>query len=163
MKKLLSNALLVLVLTTLYVGYAGRLSVFTIVSGLLVSTGLVLLLSKTGALFAPSFKLPYLVRYAWRFALVEIKEHLELSKIILRGASKIKPGFIEIPVSLESKTALAVIALTITNTPGTIAVDVDPGRKTMLVHWVDIKTEDPVEASRIILGVFERLAEKIFG
>jgi multicomponent Na+:H+ antiporter subunit E len=33
----------------------------------------------------------------------------------------------------------------------------------LLVHWLDVETTNPDEATRIIAGPFERHLEKVFG
>ncbi|MEM1628546.1 MAG: Na+/H+ antiporter subunit E [Desulfurococcaceae archaeon] len=162
MRKLLSNILLTLILMGIYIAYTGKITSITLITGFAISLTISTLLAKSDAANILGPKMFYLFKYIYHFIITEIKEHLEMARIIL-GRRTIKPGLVEIPVKAESNTALALLALTITNTPGTIAVHVNTEKKTMIIHWIDVKSEDIGEAAKMILGEFEHLAKKIFG
>jgi multicomponent Na+:H+ antiporter subunit E len=53
------------------------------------------------------------------------------------------------------------LANSIALTPGSLVLDLDGD--TLTVHWLDVKTTDPEEATRIIVGPFEADLEKTFG
>ncbi|RLG77421.1 MAG: cation:proton antiporter, partial [Thermoprotei archaeon] len=58
--------------------------------------------------------------------------------------------------------AMTTIANSITNTPGTVVVDVDPVERNFYVHWIDVKTTEPEEARLRISNVFEKYAWRVF-
>lgn len=164
----LYNALIGLITFTLiYIAYTGRFDALSITSALIVSTIITYYLY-TGRSFQERMPLDFhrmlsLFKYLYLFILAELREHAELSKIILSKNLKIAPGVIDVPFDLTSEVAISLVALTITNTPGTIAVDLNLDKKVMSVHWINIKTAEPVKARQMILGEFETLAKRIFG
>lgn len=163
MKRLLSKIFIVLTLLAIYIAYTGRVNTLTISTGLLVSIAVVIVLEKIKMTRIPGMKIYRFLQYVYYFMIVEIKEHIEVAKIILKPGIVIRPGFIEIPLKVESEVSIAILALSITNTPGTIAVDVNKSKKTMIVHWIDIKSENRIEAANMILGKLEDIAKEVFG
>lgn len=166
MGRSLSILALSLVLLVVYTAYTGRISSITLITGLAISLIISLFLAEERVIevFNPKSlsKTPYLLKYLHRFLIMEIKEHVEVARIVLSTKTRIRPGLVEIPIEAESDTAMAILALTITNTPGTIAVHLDVNKKTMLVHWIDIKTDDPLKAKEIIVGELEHLTKEVF-
>ena len=71
----------------------------------------------------------------------------------------IRPGIVEIKTSLKSDLAKVALANSITLTPGTFTLDILGDR--LLIHWINVKTENIDEASRIIAGRFERYIKLI--
>ena len=60
--------------------------------------------------------------------------------------------FADVPIALANSIAL---------TPGSLVMDIEGD--TLFVHWLDVQTTDPDEATRIIAGPFEKHLEKVFG
>lgn len=154
----------ILVATTIflvYLAYSGNVSTFTLFTGVLASSSLLLYLRRY-RLLEGSIDLRELVRamntllkYLVVFTIVVLKEHIEVTKIIYSKRPAIKPGLVKIPLKLRNKKLVAFLALTITNTPGTIVVDVDWENWYIYVHCLDIKTEDIEELSKMITRRFE--------
>jgi multicomponent Na+:H+ antiporter subunit E len=55
-------------------------------------------------------------------------------------------GFVRVPIGERSERGLAVSALTITLSPGSVLIDVDPERGEMLFHEIDASDPDAVRA-----------------
>ena len=72
----------------------------------------------------------------------------------------IKPGIIIIKTSLKQDLAKLILANSITLTPGTFTLDIEDDR--ILIHWINVKTEDTDEATRIIGERFEKYLKIIF-
>ena len=73
----------------------------------------------------------------------------------------IHPGIVKIKTSLKSDSAITALANSITLTPGTLTVDVtDDGY--LYVHWINVKSSDVEEASKLIARKFEYFIERIF-
>lgn len=72
----------------------------------------------------------------------------------------INPGVVRIRTGLKSRFARAVLANSITLTPGTVTIDVK--RDTLLVHWLCLETSDPKKAGRLIKGNYEKRLRRIF-
>lgn len=49
-----------------------------------------------------------------------------------------RPGFIEIPLELRDRNALAILAIVITATPGTAWIDLDRVRNVLTLHAFDL-------------------------
>ncbi len=73
----------------------------------------------------------------------------------------IKPGIIKIKTNLKTKSGITALANSITLTPGTLTVDLtDDGF--LYIHWINVKSTDVEEATKLIAGRFEYFLEKIF-
>jgi len=72
----------------------------------------------------------------------------------------IKPGIVVIKTSLKSDIAKMILANSITLTPGTFTLDVIGDE--LLVHWINVKTEDIDEATNMIGQRFEKYLRVIF-
>ena len=73
---------------------------------------------------------------------------------------KIKPGMVKIKTSLKSRFAQALLANSITLTPGTVCIDLEDD--CLLVHWLSVKTTDTHQAAKMIKGRFETQLGRIF-
>ncbi|TPP03967.1 Na+/H+ antiporter subunit E [Rhizobium glycinendophyticum] len=72
-----------------------------------------------------------------------IRSNLAVALLILRGKrQKHTSGFISIPLRIEHPTALAVMAVILTSTPGSAWLAYDGRRKTVLIHVLDLIDED---------------------
>ncbi len=105
----------------------------------------------------------HLVAYALHYFFIdEVKAHLDVARRILSPSMPINPGIVRVPYEVVSDYAITAVANSITNTPGTVVVDIDTERKVMYVHWIDVKTTKPSEARKHISETFERFAKKVF-
>jgi len=66
-----------------------------------------------------------------------------------------------IKTRLTSDIAKMILANSITLTPGTFTLDVVGDR--LLIHWINVQTDDIDEASRLIGEKFERYLRVVFG
>lgn len=71
-----------------------------------------------------------------------------------------RSGFVEIRLDLHDETALAVLAIVVTATPGTAWLDYRPATGVLLLHVFDLVDED--EWRRIIKDRYESLLMEIF-
>ncbi|MFH1826025.1 MAG: Na+/H+ antiporter subunit E [bacterium] len=74
--------------------------------------------------------------------------------------NKIEPGLINIKTNLKSKFARAMLANSITLTPGTVTVDLHDDN--LLVHWLNAETTNSQLAANRIKGRFETQLKRIF-
>ncbi|WP_448577176.1 Na+/H+ antiporter subunit E [Thermosphaera sp.] len=162
------NALIVAVIAFItYVVFSGSISPYDLITGLIVSltTGVIFstitltnprkaLDPKRWALFAI---------YALRYLIIdETKAHVDVIKRILHPKTPVNPAIVKVPFNVSTDYAITAIANSITNTPGTVVVDVDEKEKAFYVHWIDAKTIEPEKAREAISSVFEKYAGKIF-
>ncbi len=150
-----------------YIVFSGSVKPYDLVTGIVsaVIVGLItanLVIAKPGKALNP-------IRWAWTIAyavyyffIAEVRAHIDVMKRIVSPSMPINPGIVRVPINVETDYALTTVANSITNTPGTVTVDVDRERGYLYVHWIDVKTTDPEEAKRYISQVFERFAKRIF-
>ncbi len=78
--------------------------------------------------------------------------------------SKIKPGIVKVPVDLESEYAQAMLANSITLTPGTITLDMveEKGKLYYYIHWINVAETEPAKAGDAIKGTMEKWIRRIW-
>jgi multicomponent Na+:H+ antiporter subunit E len=103
----------------------------------------------------------YIAKFVTFFIKIEIVEHLKVAKVILSKKISINPAIVKIPTILRSDTALTIVALAITNTPGTVAVDIDKEKRLLYVHWLNQEVFEPEEIKRRVLGDLETLMKNM--
>lgn len=166
MKRMFNKIAVALISMVFYIIFAGTVTELTIATGLLVSFTIALIFDSMVIQRALSpkdaIRIVYAVEYLLRFIVAEIVEHIKVTKIIISRRINVNPAVIEIPLELKSDYAISALALTITNTPGTIAVDFDRGRGVMHVHWLTAKHKSIEEIKKEVVGKFEDLAKKVF-
>lgn len=80
--------------------------------------------------------------------------------VLLHRAKSIRSTFVTVPVELRSPEAVAVLAGTITLTPGTLSVDVSPDRKALYVHCLG--TTNGIRVAGHIKRRYESRLRRIF-
>lgn len=90
-----------------------------------------------------------------------VRSNIAVASILLTGRSKrIKSGFITVPLELENPTALAVLAVVVTSTPGTAWLEYNSLNKSVLIHVLDLVDE---EAWRVLIKTrYEALLLEMF-
>ena len=81
--------------------------------------------------------------------------------ILFHRPETLTPQFLVIPLETRSPYAIAILAGTITMTPGTLSSDVDPERRHLLVHA--LSTDDPADVIATIKRRYEAPLKDIFG
>ncbi|MEE4245636.1 MAG: Na+/H+ antiporter subunit E [Kangiellaceae bacterium] len=90
----------------------------------------------------------------WLFIKV-MKSGIHVCKLILHPKLPIKPQMFEHKTELQSNEELTVLGNSITLTPGTITIEVEPGK--LVVHALDEESKGDIES-----GVLERKAKGMF-
>ncbi len=102
---------------------------------------------------------------AGRLALIVLADivtsSIDVARRVLGPEAAIKPGFIEVPLSLTDDWAITLLAGIITMTPGTLTADVATDRSHLLVHALHIDDADALVAS--IKSRYEAPLQEIFG
>lgn len=90
-----------------------------------------------------------------------LRSNWAVSAIILgRRRNERRSGFIHVPLDLKDRYALAVLAVILTATPGTLWVEYDSATGRLLLHVLDLVEED--EWIRLIKDRYERRLMEIF-
>ena len=82
------------------------------------------------------------------------KSAVTVARLVLGPLDHLRSGFVAVPLAAESDIEIATLANSITLTPGTITVHVEPARHTIVVHAIDIG-HDPEEVRQSIKTVLE--------
>ncbi len=89
-----------------------------------------------------------------------VKANIDVAYRVLHPKLPINPGIVVIKTELSQDVAKVLLANSITLTPGTFTLDIIGD--TLLVHWIDVKSEDTAEATRLIAGRFEKHLKAVF-
>jgi multicomponent K+:H+ antiporter subunit E len=90
-----------------------------------------------------------------------VRSNIAVGRIILGLAGRgHRSGFVDIPLDLRNPYGLAILACIITATPGTLWVNFDEAKATLMIHVLDLIDES--EWIRTIKGRYERLLLEIF-
>lgn len=151
--------------------FQGKPSVQVLIAGLVVSILVALFSarffvhSQAFYLFNPA-KFFTMIFYACVIFMWElIKANVDVALRALNPKLPVNPGIVKIPVDVESEYGQAMVANSITLTPGTITMDIaedEEGQTYYYVHWIDVKTEDPKEAGDAIKGTLEKWIGRIW-
>ncbi len=104
----------------------------------------------------------YFLIYILIFLRECVKANIDVAMRVIRPSLPINPGIVKVRTRLKSEAALTFLANSITLTPGTLSVDLDPATGVIYVHWIDVKDTDMVKATNIIVKRFEQVIEKVF-
>lgn len=94
-----------------------------------------------------------------------LKANVDMALRAFSPKLRIKPGFVKIPVEdIKSEYGLAMLANSITLTPGTITMDIveQDGKHYYYIHWINVESENPEEAGRMIKGRMEKWVRRIW-
>ncbi len=102
------------------------------------------------------------ILYVFKFLWEMIKANFHVAYIVISPHLPIKPGIVKIKTRLKSEPAITVLTNSITLTPGTLTVDVNPEKGDVYIHWIDVKGTDVEENTRNIGSKFEKLLKEVF-
>jgi len=88
---------------------------------------------------------------------------VSLSRTILRRHIAIRPAVVAIHTDQNKQWALTLLANSITLTPGTFFLDMDPKSSTIYVHCISIGDRELEEVRERISVRYERLLSEVFG
>lgn len=148
---ILANLLLALA----WVGLNGRFALDTLMVGTVLGRIVLVVLAKGGVL--PRGEVNRLHRafsllgyLLWQIVLANIR----LARDVVSVEHSMRPGVIEVPLSVKSDGEILLLAALINITPGSVALDVSEDRRALYVHVMHITTPD--EARQEIKDGFER-------
>lgn len=103
----------------------------------------------------------YAVLYFFIFTYALIKSNLDVAYRVIHPGLPIRPGIVKVQTRLQSKLGRAILASSITLTPGTLTVDTKGD--IFYIHWINVRDGDIETATHAIVSNFERYLEVIFG
>lgn len=87
-------------------------------------------------------RLSALIRLAFNFMKEVVVSGAITTLIILRGGKSLQPGFVRMPYGDLGETAADFLGALVSLTPGTTTVDIDPERRELLLHLLDVTREE---------------------
>lgn len=155
------SPLLIVALAAVWVLLVNDLSPGTIVFGLLLGATIAAL---TNA-YWPERPLIRNPRAIAGFVLVVLYDivvaNLQVAYLVLfRRGDSLRSQFVAVPLNLKKPEAIALLAGTITMTPGTVSADVSADSRALLVHCLD--TGDPNAVVADIKSRYEARLMRIF-
>lgn len=107
-------------------------------------------------------RLGYGVVYFFVFVWEMIKANVHVALIVLHPFRPIRPGIVKVRTALKRDTARAILANSITLTPGTLTVDIHPQAGELYIHCITVAGVDVETNTRTIAGRFEPLLKEVF-
>lgn len=107
-------------------------------------------------------------RYVWiaLYLLVLLVEVIRANIDIIYRVSLVNiplnPGILKIKTKIKSEIGLALLANSITFSPGASTVDIDADKGIIYVHCLDIESQNIKAATELIASKFEKILKKIF-
>ena len=77
--------------------------------------------------------------YLFPFFFAMAKANIDVAYRVITG--RINPAIVKIDPKLKNDMSVTILANSITLTPGTLTVDVDPETNELYVHWINVKPE----------------------
>ncbi|MBN2413715.1 Na+/H+ antiporter subunit E [candidate division KSB1 bacterium] len=102
------------------------------------------------------------VIYIFKFLWEMIKANFHVAYIVIHPMLPIKPGIVKIRTRLSKDSAITILTNSITLTPGTLTVDLNPDKKEIYVHCIDVISADVEENTRNIGNRFESILTEVF-
>jgi multicomponent K+:H+ antiporter subunit E len=70
-----------------------------------------------------------------------VTSNVEVAQLILGDESKIRPGFVWLPLTITDPHGIVALAGIITMTPGTLSADLSSDRRHLLIHAFNLGDE----------------------
>jgi multicomponent Na+:H+ antiporter subunit E len=143
----------------------GQIDWQIVIAGLIASAVVAILfheiLPKEHHVFISPVRVFWFLVYVPVFFYYMIKANFDVVYRALHPKMPIKPGIVKIKTNLKTESGITALANSITLTPGTLTVDLTEDGF-LYVHWINVKSEDIEEATKLIARRFEWFLGKIF-
>ncbi|MDR9468115.1 Na+/H+ antiporter subunit E [Marinospirillum sp.] len=129
--------------------------------GAFLAVGIPLLVAPL-QLAQPSSKRPLLAMRQVLLVMGDIiKANLEVALLVIGPLSRMQPGFVAVPLSIERELPITLLASTISLTPGTVSCELSEDRRFLYVHVLNLVDEQELIAT--IKQRYEAPLKEIFG
>ena len=93
-----------------------------------------------------------------------LKANIDVARRTFKPHIPLNSGIVKVPVHVRSKYGQAMLADSITLTPGTITMECaeDQGQLYYYIHWMDVRETDPEKAGDMIKGRMEKWVRRIW-
>jgi multicomponent Na+:H+ antiporter subunit E len=154
-----------ILLTFLWFAANLSLAVEALATGALISAILAYMFTRRRGVwqsirFSPA-SLYHFILFTGVFLVELVRANVNMMRYVYAQRIDIKPGIVRIKTKLKTPVGRLALANSIALTPGSLVIDIDGDN--LFIHWLDVKTTDPEEATRAIAGAFEEHLGKAFG
>ncbi|MBU1294117.1 MAG: Na+/H+ antiporter subunit E [Gammaproteobacteria bacterium] len=102
---------------------------------------------------------------AIRYILMVLKDiltaNVEVALLIIGPIKKLTPGFVAIPINIDSDLGITILASTVSLTPGTVSAEVSKDKAWLYVHSLHL--DDEAELIKSVKQRYEKPIKEIFG
>jgi len=154
-----------LLLMTVWLGLTLRLDPQELALGAAFS--LIVAFSTRGAVSGPALRLLKpsrliaLVDFSLYFVGQMVKANIDVLFRVLKPRIPVRPGIASARLDLPGDRARAIVANSITLTPGTLTVDLRGD--TIFVHWISLPEDDPSGRTQEMVDGFARRLARVLG
>jgi multicomponent Na+:H+ antiporter subunit E len=154
-----------ILLTFLWFAANLSLAVEALATGALISAVLAYIFTRRpgvwqGVRFSPT-RLYHFMLHTGVFLVELARANINMMRYVYAPRIDIRPGIVRIKTKLRTPVGRLALANSIALTPGSLVIDIDGDN--LFIHWLDVKTTDPEEATRAIAGPFEEHLGRAFG
>lgn len=165
MQRVKAVALSAILLTVIWLLLSWPFSVQELVVGAIAASIIALLTTRASGVVGDIRVTPRAFGAALAFAGVFLaallRANVDVAFRVLRPSLPIAPGIVRIRTNLKTPLARTLLANSITLTPGTITVETHG--EVFFVHWISLGEGGGEDATRRIVGKFERYLEVFLG
>ncbi|MAI66061.1 MAG: Na+/H+ antiporter subunit E [Alteromonas sp.] len=87
--------------------------------------------------------------------------NVQVAILVLGPMSRIKPGFVAVPLDLKDTKPITMLASTVTMTPGTVTAELSKDKRFLYVHVLKMPDDDQ-EIIRLIKDRYESAIKEMF-
>ena len=138
MKRLLPHPVLSAMLLVIWLLLANTLSPGQILLGALLGWAVPLYTARFWPDEVKIRKPLVLMRFAGVVLYDILIANLVVARLILGPTGRLRPAFIEMPISLRSEVAISLFANTVSLTPGTMSAYLSADRRTLVIHSLHV-------------------------
>ena len=154
-----------MLLTFLWFAANSSVAIEALVTGTLISAVLAYIFTRTPGAWQDVRISPkrfyHFILFTGVFLIELVRANINMMRYVFAPRINIKPGIVRIKTKLKTPVGRLALANSIALTPGSLVVDIDAD--SLFIHWLDVKTTDPDEATRAIVGPFEKHLGETFG
>jgi len=103
----------------------------------------------------------WMIVYVPMFFWYVIVANLDVVYRVIHPDMPIRPGIVKVRTTLKNPAGRAMLANSITLTPGTLTVDISDDDY-LYIHWINVKSDDIEQATHQIVSRFEGVLRRIY-
>lgn len=142
----------------------GKLELQSVIAGVIVAIFVGLLFGDKIARKLPLSRvfsrIFWLLVYIPMFFWYVVVANLDVVYRVVHPDMPIHPGIVKVKTTLTNPAGRAMLANSITLTPGTLTVDIVDDY--LYIHWINVKAQDVEGATKDIVSKFEGMLRRIF-